>query len=85
MQSPTGAGSKGAATGGTGGTGGAGGARRAICDIERFVEGCDDWNRVVITWGIEVEQHLRVFNLRDFIALQDLWAHLLRVSDVQPN
>ncbi len=49
------------------------------------MDGCDDWNRVVITWGIEVEQHLRVFNLRDFIALQDLWAQLLRVSDVQPN
>jgi hypothetical protein len=85
VQSPSGAGRKGSATGGAGGSGGEGGARRAICDIERFVEGCDDWSKVVITAGIEVEQHPRVLYLRDFSALQDLGVQLLRVSDVQPN
>ena len=55
------------------------------CDIQRFVEGCDDWSRVVITGGVEVVQHPRVLYLRDFSALRDLGVEVLRVSDIQPD
>jgi hypothetical protein len=55
------------------------------CDIQRHVVGCDGWDRVVVTGGVEVTQHPRVLYLRDFMDLRDMGVEVRAVSELQPD